>query len=192
MNGKVLHICIAQDEGEPMREVEEVGVVEYAGLEGDRYAGLRGAFSRSGRKVIRHISIIEKEAIERANENRDAPFEPTDTRRNIVVSGIRLNALVGKEFFIGKIRMKGVELCEPCDRPSKLCGKPGFKEAFAGFGGLRAEVLTSGVMKVGDAIEAATFSCQLCGYTSLYPHICPAFYKELDLQTLGILYRTGK
>ena len=118
MPGKVVQIFIAPDEGEPMREVREVRALKGLGLEGDRYAGDKGAWSKSRRRVIRQVSLIEQEAIERAGK-----FLASEARRNIVVSGFPLNKLVGEKFLVGGCVMRGVELCDPCQKPSKLCGK---------------------------------------------------------------------
>src|SRR3989338_11211477 len=144
MSGNVAHIFISSNEGEPMQELQTVKAVEQLGLEGDRYAGERGAWSKSKRKVIRQVSLIEQEAIDRAGASLEIPFLSKETRRNIVVSDFPLNDLIGKEFSVGNVRMRGVELCDPCKRPSKLVGKHGFEESFAGYGGLRAEILTTG------------------------------------------------
>ena len=154
MKGQVTHIFISPNEGEPMQELQTVKAIEQLGLEGDRYAGERGAWSKSKRKVIRQVSLIEKGAIDKANSNLKTPFLPSETRRNIVVSDFPLNDLIGKEFAVGNVRMRGVELCDPCQRPSKLANKPGFEESFSGFGGLRAEILTTGEINVGDAVSA--------------------------------------
>lgn len=154
MDGKVTHIFISPNEGEPMQELQEVKAIEQLGLEGDRYAGERGAWSKSKRKVIRQVSLIEQRAINRANYCLEVPFLAKETRRNIVVSDFPLNDLVGKEFTIGNVRMRGVELCDPCQRPSKLAGKPHFEETFSGYGGLRAEILTTGQICVGDDVYA--------------------------------------
>ena len=154
MSGKVTHIFISPNEGEPMQELQEVKAIEQLGLEGDRYAGERGAWSKSKRKVIRQVSVIEQEAIDRANSVLETSFLPKETRRNIVVSDFPLNDLIGKEFMVGDVRMRGVELCDPCKRPPKLIGKSGFEESFTGYGGLRAEILTTGQISVGDTVHA--------------------------------------
>lgn len=154
MSGRITHIFISPNEGDPMQELQEVKAIKQLGLEGDRYAGERGAWSKSKRKVIRQVSLIEQEAIDRANANLKVPFLPKETRRNIVVSNFQLNDLIGKEFTVGNVRMRGVEFCDPCQRPSKLTGKSGFEESFAGYGGLRAEILTTGQIHVGDTVCA--------------------------------------
>lgn len=178
MGGKVVHIFISPNEGEPMEEVQEVRAIEQLGLEGDRYAGKRGAWSKSGRKVIRHVSLIEQEVIDKVNKGLKVPFLPEDTRRNIVVSNFPLNDKIGKEFMIWGVRMRGVELCDPCKRPSKLSGKPGFQESFSGYGGLRAEVLKTGPIIVGSNVSTQTYSCLICGTMTAFPHVCPGFYSK--------------
>src|SRR3989344_7171222 len=154
VDGEVERIFICSNEGEPMHELKSVMVIEQLGLEGDRYACERGAWSKSRRKVIRQVSLIEAEAINTANIGLVNPFLPSETRRNIVVKNFPLNDFVGKEFRIGNVRMRGVELCDPCQRPSKLCGKFGFEKLFLGYGGLRAEILNSGQISIGDIVAA--------------------------------------
>ena len=85
-------------------------------------------------------------------------FDPSETRRNVVIDQIlpsELNALVGKIFYIGKLKLKGEELCEPCERPAKLVNKKGFKKAFDNNGGIRAQVLDTGEIKIGDLLLSA-------------------------------------
>jgi len=173
MSGKVLHIFITPNAGEPMQEVKKVWAIEQLGLEGDRYTGERGISSKLKYGIPGNISLIEQEAIDKANSyyptrSCQNQFLPQDTRRNLVTKGISLNELVGKEFMIWGVKMRGVELCHPC-----------FKEFFSGNGGLRAEILTSGYLYVGANISTDTYSCLLCGTTTSYPHVCPEFYPEL-------------
>lgn len=153
MIGKIEFLFVAPNAGDRMLEVRTVFARAGAGLDGDRYAGERGSWSKSKRPVIRQVSLIELESIERVNQTAATRFLPEDTRRNIVVSGFPLNDLIGHEFFVGSVLMRGVELCDPCERPSKLSGKKGFAEYFAGCGGLRAEVLGTGFISVGDTMR---------------------------------------
>ena len=173
MQSRIVQMFITSDAGEPMSEVREARALKGLGLEGDRYAGHRGAFSKSGRKVKRQVTLIEQEAIDRAG----GKFLASETRRNIVVSCFPLNRLVGKEFIVGESLMRGVELCDPCQRPSKLCGKDGFPELFAGFGGLRAEITIGGTIKVGDGLIYERLCC-LCNSVQPLTHDCPELYTE--------------
>ncbi len=148
---QVVALYICANKGLPMMEVPSANAIAGKGFEGDRYSIGMGAWSKA-REAIRHISLIEIEAIAEANKGLDVPFAPIETRRNIVVSGVRLNELVGKVFRIGNVEVRGSELCVPCARPSKLSGKPGFAEAFDSRGGLRVEVLSAGFIKQDDPI----------------------------------------
>lgn len=149
----VRSIYVTERAGEPMKQVEHAYAEAGRGLAGDRYAEGLGAYSTARRQKIRQLSLIASEAIEAANLELHLPFGEEETRRNIVTYGIELNELVGKEFAIGSVMLRGTELCDPCRRPEKLTGKAGFEEAFQDRGGLRAEVLTSGLIAVGHAIE---------------------------------------
>ena len=76
-----------------------------------------------------------------------------ESRRNITTRGVALNHLVGKEFRIGEIRARGLRLCEPCSHLEKLTGKRLIK-GLLHRGGLRAQILTAGDVRVGDEITA--------------------------------------
>jgi len=152
-------IYIASAAGSPMQAKDQVALIPGLGIEGDRYAMGTGAFSQNQPPKIRHISLIAQTGIAIANEWLEAGEEPTfldsETRRNIVLSNISpddLNSLVGKSFFLGGIACIGVELCIPCQRPAELLNKADFMNAFEGRGGLRAEVLGMGIIKIGDTL----------------------------------------
>ena len=76
-----------------------------------------------------------------------------ETRRNLVTEGVALNHLVGREFRVGAVRMRGVRLAEPCVYLEQLTGHDGVRAAFVHRGGLRAEILDGGELRVGDAID---------------------------------------
>jgi MOSC domain-containing protein YiiM len=155
---RVLEIQIAEDKGQPMKPLTQATIVA-AGIEGDRYAAGKGAFSKSPppRNIDRHITLIETEAIQAVNTERNIAITFADTRRNILTIGIPLNDLVGKQFYIGEVLVEGVELCDPCGRPGTLAGRDEvrqhFKEAFENRGGLRVRVLGTGTISTGDEIR---------------------------------------
>ena len=72
-------------------------------------------------------------------------------RRNVVTRGIDLNALVGRRFRVGEVECLGQRLCEPCAHLQRLTA-PGTLRALVHRGGLRADVLTDGTIRVGDAV----------------------------------------
>jgi MOSC domain-containing protein YiiM len=113
----------------------------------------------AGAQMLSINTAKAKAGIETANDWLTAGDEPTfdesETRRNIALAGItasELNALVGQRFQLGSIQLLGTELCTPCERPAQLLGRPSFMEAFEGRGGIRAEVLNSGALAVGDKL----------------------------------------
>jgi MOSC domain-containing protein YiiM len=71
-------------------------------------------------------------------------------RRNVIVSGIDLNELIGEEFAIQGVRFRGTGHCKPCYWLDQAFA-PGTEDFLEGNGGLRAEILTDGAITVGDA-----------------------------------------
>ena len=142
-----------------MQSVHSAKLNASKGIEGDRYAMGIGAYSATEPTKVRHISLISLSGIETSNnwlKAGDEPaFDAAETRRNIALDGItaaELNNLVGKRFQLGSIQMLGTELCTPCERPAQLLSRPSFMDAFEGRGGIRAEVLSSGVLSIGDQL----------------------------------------
>lgn len=149
----VVAIFTCRTKGLPMQESVSVKALEGLGLDNDRYALGTGAYPRTDSRP-RDVSLISLEAIREANRVSGTSFTMAETRRNIITTDIDLNQLVGKEFWVGDVKMYGVEPCDPCPRPGKLAGKGGtaFKTAFTQRGGLRAKILTNGIITVGDPI----------------------------------------
>ncbi len=148
--GTVVSIGISPIGGESMTTVEGVRAFAGRGLEGDRYFSNQGTFSDtpgSGRQV----TLIESEAIDAVERDCGYKLEYKDSRRNIVTHGVALNDLVGKEFSVGAVRMLGVRLCDPCNHSFP---DGNVKQALVHRGGLRADILNDGVIRVGDAVAA--------------------------------------
>ena len=142
-NGKVEAIFIGAIRKQPMSAVTEAQAIAGAGLEGDRYAAKK--------KPDTQITLTEAEALEAAARDYKIEIAHHETRRNLLTRGIALNHLVGREFRVGSVRLRGMRLCEPCTHLEGLTGKEMIK-ALRHRGGLRAEILEGGVIKVGDAI----------------------------------------
>lgn len=150
--GTVETIVITESEGAPCFEVKEVIAHAGRGLEGDRYFEGKGKFKKLEPK--RQATFIEMEAIEAVARDYDIPLDPTEPRRNIVTRGIALNHLVGKTFTVGEATFRGIKLCEPCEYMQGLVGKP-VREPLKHRGGLNAEIVSSGTVRVGDTVTVA-------------------------------------
>jgi MOSC domain-containing protein YiiM len=150
--GTVVSIHIAATGAAPMSSVANVQVIVGRGLEGDRYYSKVGTYSNqpgSGRDV----TLIEIEAIEGLKRDYQIQLDPGQARRNIVTRGIALNHLVEQEFRIGDVVLRGTRLCEPCAHMEKLTIK-GTLRGLIHRGGLRAEIVKGGTIRVGDVIES--------------------------------------
>ncbi len=151
MTGRVESIHIATAAEAPMRGVAEITAVAGVGLEGDRYATRTGSFSAKP-KPGRQITLVEAEAIEALGREANLVLAPGETRRNLVTRGVALNHLVGREFMVGGARLRGHELCEPCSDLARMTGKPQILPGLVHRGGLRAEILEGGLIRVGDPV----------------------------------------
>ena len=158
--GKVVGLFISPGIGKRMQARAMVRALAGQGLQGDRYALGLGSYSRLPHQIVRHVSLIGREAMAAANEELIrrglAPFEPDETRRNIVVEGVDVYALLDREFRISAVRLRGTDITRPCHVPSAAAGKTGFKEAYHDRGGILAEVLSNGLISLGDVLVAQT------------------------------------
>jgi MOSC domain-containing protein YiiM len=150
--GEVIAIHVATTGAAPMRSVANAKIVVGRGLEGDRYYSKLGTYSNEAGSG-RDVTLIEIEAIEGLKRDYKVQLEPGQSRRNIVTRGIALNHLVEQEFRIGDVVFRGTRLCEPCAHMEKLTVK-GAMRGLIHRGGLRAEIVKGGTIRVGDVIES--------------------------------------
>jgi len=146
----VVSLHIAAYGAAPMQSVAIVTAVPGRGLEGDRYFTQTGTYSNHP-GTGRHITLIEIEAIEALARDYDVHLAAGLARRNLVTRGIALNHLIGKTFAAGAVVLRGMRLCEPCLHLEKLAAK-GAARGLIHRGGLRAEILVGGSIRIGDAI----------------------------------------
>jgi MOSC domain-containing protein YiiM len=149
---RLVRILIAESPQSPMVTRTTVRLVPARGVEGDRYHDGVGTFSPHSHKPDFEVTLIESEQIAEFARVSGLPFTAEMARRNLVTEGVDLNALVGKEFFVGEVRLLGMRLCEPCHYLAKTT----FPEVLAGLvhrGGLRARIVTEGDVRVGDDVR---------------------------------------
>ena len=144
--GKVVKIGIANIKGNQIQNVNKVEALKGKGLQNDR------KFSENNQER-RQITLIEIENINYFNNISKTNIPPLDFRRNIITENIKLNDLVGKEFFIGDVKLKAHDLCRPCKYLQESLNQKNFVKEFLLKGGLRCEILTSGEIFVGDEIK---------------------------------------
>jgi hypothetical protein len=146
MNGYVRGICICEKAGDPMQELTEVEAIAGQGLKGDRYATAEGSWNK-GELGKRQVTLLNGMFV------AGSGFKFPETRRNIMTWGVELMYLFGREFQIGEARFRGVKYCDPCDRPQKLSrSSHDFRASFLDRGGLIAEVVKEGLIKLHDPI----------------------------------------
>jgi MOSC domain-containing protein YiiM len=128
----------AIDEG-PLEAADQVQVTAGAGIEGDRYGD-------------KDITLFEAEAIEDLKSNTGIELAPSEIRRNVMTRGASLNDLLGHRIRVGEVEAVVTELCHPCSHLQKLT-KPGVLKGLVNRGGLNADVVQGGAIRVGDALE---------------------------------------
>ena len=148
----VVSLHIAPAEAAPMVEISEAHAVPGKGVEGDRYFLGTGHFSANHGPSY-EITLIEIETIYALRREFETliDFQPGKARRNIVTQNVALNHLVGRTFRVGEVTLRGMRLCEPCLHIAQLT----HHSVLSGLihrGGLRAQILTEGIIRVGDPI----------------------------------------
>ena len=149
-SGTVDSLHIASAAKAPMQAVDHVEAIPGAGLRGDRYFLKQGTFYKPEPDF--ELTLIEAEAIEAMKREYNLGLTLGEARRNVVTRGVPLNHLVGREFTVGGVRVRGIRLCEPCSHLEALTGLPAIK-GLRHRGGLRAQILTQGVIRVGDPVS---------------------------------------
>jgi MOSC domain-containing protein YiiM len=149
-HASVAGLFIGPDAGAPLTSVEQVLAVAGRGLKGDRkFFGPATPPAKTG--PDRELTLIEAEAIEAVNRDEGIELTPIEARRSVLTRGVALNHLVGQTFRVGPVVLRGIRLCEPCGHLESLTRK-GTRKALVHRGGLRAQILEGGVIRVGDPI----------------------------------------
>jgi len=143
--GKVLEIGISKKKNNKIVNVNEVEAIKGRGLVNESH------FKENNEKRCQ-ITLIEIENINHYNKLTGTTIPAISFLRNIVTQGIRLNELVGKEFLIGKVKVKAHDLCRPCKYLQESLQQKNVVKELLYTGGLRCEILSSGKIYVDDQI----------------------------------------
>lgn len=151
-HGEVAALYIGPEPEGPMKQVESVTAIAGRGLEGDRYFQ-DDAISPAERDPTIEVTLIETEGIDAARAESGIDILPEDSRRNVHTRGIRLDELLGKRFLVGEVEFEGLKPNPPCAHLQRLAGKR-LLEPMIERGGIRARVLSSGMINEGDAVRS--------------------------------------
>jgi MOSC domain-containing protein YiiM len=148
--GRLVGIFVGPEAKVALTAAREVRAEAGRGLEGDRYWSRQGTFWKP--KSDFEVTLIEIESLETLAAETGVVLEPRDARRNLATRGVRLNELVNREFQVGEVTLVGIRLCEPCGHLERLTGQK-LKPFLEGRGGLRAGIVSSGMIRLGDPIR---------------------------------------
>lgn len=147
--GSVTGIFVAPQSSAAMVAVSKVRAFADRGLEGDRF--FHASWSAVGRSD-KAVSLIEEEVLDLAAAELGVESIAQLTRRNIVTRGVPLVELLHKEFTVGGVRLRGIRLFEPCGHLVKISKLPGIFKALHHRSGLKAAILSDGVIALGDRL----------------------------------------
>ena len=143
--GKVLEIGISENKSSKIVSVNQVEAIKGKGLIGEKH------FKEDNKKRSQ-ITLIEIENINHYNKITGTMIPAINFLRNIVTEGVRLNALISKEFFIGNVKVKAHDLCRPCKNLQEFLQQKNTVNELLYTGGLRCEILSSGKIFIDDQI----------------------------------------
>jgi MOSC domain-containing protein YiiM len=144
--GQVHALVVGHAKGSVLQSVPEVRMRAGRGIEGDRY------FSEVPYgNASRDLTLIANEALEELYQNCGLRLSAVEARRNVVTSGVCLEALIGRRFRLGSVWCIGIEPCPPCLKLEQMTYE-GVLRGLARGGGLRAALVTDGVVRVGDPV----------------------------------------
>ena len=140
-----MKIGISKNKGNKIVNLNAVEAIKGKGLVNERH------FKENNEKRCQ-ITLIEIENINHYNKITGTTIPAINFLRNIVTEGTRLNELVGKEFFIGSVKLKAHDLCRPCKYLQESVQQKNIVKEFLHTGGLRCEILSSGKIYIHDQI----------------------------------------
>ena len=144
---EVFKIGITKSDDQRIKEVKQISLIAGKGILGDLHF-------HEYNDARKQLTLIESENIDYYNKNFNLNIPYLSFRRNIITKGIQLNELVCKKLSIGKVKLKGIELCRPCKNLQEMLRQNNIIKEFLKKGGLRCEILNNGIINVGDLIKA--------------------------------------
>ena len=144
--GKIEAINITNISEENTFYVNQATLEKGKGIVNDRYYG-------NFKEKKEQVTLISLEEINNFNNQIKRSIDAKDFRRNIIVSGLNLNKFINKKIKINEVTLKIHEICQPCKYLQDRLKIPGLVKMLINKSGVRAEILSSGSLAVGDAIK---------------------------------------
>ena len=144
--GKIEAISISNVSETDTFYVNQAYLEKGKGIVNDRYYG-------NFKEKKEQVTLISLEEINKFNRKINRNIEPKDFRRNIIVSGVDLNQLINKQIKINNITLKIHEICQPCKYLQDQLKIQSLVKILVNKSGVRAEIITSGMLSVGDKIQ---------------------------------------
>ena len=144
--GKIEAINISNVSEKNTFYVNQAYLEKGKGIVNDRYYG-------NFKEKKEQVTLISLEEINKFNRQINRNIEPKDFRRNIIVSGVDLNQLINKQIKINNITLKIHEICQPCKYLQDQLKIHSLVKILINKSGVRAEIITSGMLSVGDKIQ---------------------------------------
>ncbi len=148
--GRLEHIHITAERSDVMRRLDEARLVAGKGIEGDRYFLGTGTYSMKP-GPDRQVTLIERETLEALARDHGIELTPEQHRRNLTVSGVPLNHLIGRRFHVGPVLLETVRLNKPCKYLEKMTGKAVYLPLL-NRSGLNCRVIEGGTIRPGDLL----------------------------------------
>ena len=142
----VFKIGITISDDQSIKEVKQISLLAGKGILGDQHF-------HAYNDARKQLTLIESENIDYYNKSFNLNIPYLSFKRNIITKGIQLNDLVGKKLLIGKIELRGIDLCRPCKNLQEILKQNNIIKEFLKKGGLRCEILNNGIINAGDLIK---------------------------------------
>ncbi len=151
--GRLEHIHITARGSGAMTRLAEARLVAGKGIEGDRYLLGTGTYSMKP-GPDRQVTLIEREVLDALARDHGIELTPEQHRRNLTVSGVPLNHLIGQRFQVGPVLLETVRLNQPCKYLEKMTGKAVYLPLL-NRSGLNCRVIEGGTIRPGDLVIPA-------------------------------------
>ena len=153
MKPMTLHAIIIGDAKKPLRYVQEAELIAGKGIKGDRYFEQTGTFNHPALdQSVRELSLIDYDTLSKCNNRLGSQLDFLDLRRNLVIKNLDIAYVKKNILHLGQAQMKIQRYAPPCRYLSRIL-KEDMMNGLKYIGGYRAQILTSGKIKLADILK---------------------------------------